>query len=205
MGFYSEVVLPKLLNSSMSQKVFELKRPQVLAKAKGVVLEIGSGSGLNFKYYPSTVAKVFGLDNNPGMNKLARKNASTAPVSIEIVTHNGEQLPFDVETFDTVVSTWTLCSIDRVERTLNEIRRVLKPDGKFIFIEHGLAPDTKTQVWQRRLTPIQKKLAGNCHLDRPIRQLIESQAFKIEAIKEYYWEKEPKITGYTYEGVACRI
>src|SRR5690349_4279457 len=204
MGFYSEVILPKFLDSSMSQKEFEDKRSEVLAKAKGMVLEIGSGSGLNFKHYPNTVTKVYALDNNPGMQKLAQKKVSASTFPIEFVSLSSEQLPFEAETFDTVVSTWTLCSIDEVEKALGEIRRVLKPDGKFIFIEHGLAPDPKTQVWQHRLTPIQKKLVGNCRLDRAMRELIEGQAFKIEAIKEYYVEKVPKITGYLYEGIATR-
>lgn len=186
----------------MSQKEFEKQRPLVLAQARGVVLEIGSGSGLNFKYYPATASKVYALDPNPGMQKLARKNAQTARLPIELVTQNGEQLPYENETFDTVVSTWTLCSIEGIEKALGEIRRVLKPRGRFVFIEHGLSPDARTCAWQRRLTPLQKKLAGNCHLDRAIRDIIENQAFRLDELNEYYIEKIPKLVGYTYQGIA---
>jgi ubiquinone/menaquinone biosynthesis C-methylase UbiE len=188
----------------MSQAEFEVKRRKVIAKATGKVLEIGAGSGLNFKYYGANSSKVYALDNNPGMQKLATRRASIAPIAIELVTQSGEQLPFEDESFESVVSSWSLCSIERVEQALREIRRVLKPGGKFIFIEHGLCPDKGKQVWQHRLTPLQKRLAGNCHLDRPIPQLIEGQGLRIETLEEYYLEGIPKLAGYTYEGVASR-
>ena len=202
MGFYSKVILPKLLNSSMADKSLDEHRRKTLAGATGEVLEVGFGSGLNLPFYPPTVRHLTAVEVNPGMEKLARKMiaASTIPVDFKLI--NGEELPFKDHSFDTVVSTWTLCSIERVDQALREIRRVLKPDGKFIFIEHGLSPDLKTQRWQHRLNGIQQKLAGNCHLDRPIPGLIEGQGFKIEKLEEYYLENTPKFLSYFSRGVA---
>lgn len=204
MGFYSNRILPRILDSSMSGKELAVHRLETLAGAKGEVLEIGFGSGLNLPYYPETVSHITAVDINPGMEKLARKKIAASSIPIEFLIINGEQLPFKDQSFDAVVSTWTLCSIERVAQALGEIRRVLKTDGKFIFIEHGLSPEARTQKWQHRLTPLQKKLAGNCHLNRSIRTLIEDQGFTIEQLKEYYLEKVPRISGYFYQGFASR-
>jgi len=205
MGFYSERILPRLMNSAMADKSMEEFRRKVLVGAKGEVLEIGFGSGLNLPFYPTTLTHLTAVDINPGMEKLARKVIANSPVGVEYLIINGEKLPFKEQSFDTVVSTWTLCSIERVELALSEIRRVLKPDGKFLFIEHGLSPETKTQRWQNRLNPIQKKMAGNCHLNRPISALIEAQGFKIGQLNEFYMEKTPKILGYFSQGIASPI
>lgn len=205
MGFYSERILPRLMNAAMSEKSLEELRRKVLAGAKGEVLEIGFGSGLNLPLYPDALTHLTVVDINPGMAKLARKMMANSPIRVEYLIINGEQLPFKDQSFDTVVSTWTLCSIERVDQALSEIRRVLKPEGKFIFIEHGLSPDARTQRWQNRLNPIQKKLAGNCHLNRPISALIEAQGFKIAQLNEFYLEKSPKILGYFYQGIASPI
>lgn len=202
MGFYTNKILPKLLNSAMADKSLESFRPTVLAKARGETLEIGFGGGLNLPFYPKAVTRLTAVDINPGMDKLARKAVADAPLKVDLRVINGEELPFEAGSFDTVVSTWTLCSISRIDKALSEIRRVLRPDGQFIFIEHGLSPDAKVQKWQRRLTPLQKRLAGNCHLDRPIKSLIESQGFKIGELSEFYIEKGPKVAGYFYQGIA---
>lgn len=205
MGFYSKKILPKLLNSAMSDKSLEDFRPKVLAKARGEVLEIGFGGGLNLPFYPKTVTHLTAVDINPGMEKFARKVMADSPLKVDLLVINGEELPFEACSFDTIVSTWTLCSIERIDKALGEIRRVLHPDGQFIFIEHGLSKDAKVQKWQRRLNPLQKKLAGNCHLDRPIRALIENQSFKISELNEFYLEKTPKIMGYFYQGTALPV
>ena len=205
MGFYSKTILPKLLNTSMADKSLEEFRPKVLAKARGHVLEIGFGSGLNLPFYPKNVARLTAVDINPGMEKFARKVMADSPVKVELLVINGEELPFEDQSFDTVVSTWTLCSIEKIDQALREVRRVLRPDGQFIFIEHGLSPDAKVQKWQRRLNPFQKKLAGNCHLDRPIRSLIENQGFKIGELSEFYINKGPKVAGYFYQGIALPL
>ena len=205
MGFYSKTILPKLLNSAMANKSLEEFRPKVLAKARGQVLEIGFGSGLNLPFYPRPVTHLTAVDINPGMEKFARKVMADSQVKTDFLVINGEELPFEAQSFDTVVSTWTLCSIERIDQALVEIRRVLRPDGQFIFIEHGLSPEANVQKWQRRLNPLQKKLAGNCHLDRPINTLIENQGFKISELKEFYLENSPKIMSYFYQGTALPV
>lgn len=202
MGFYSKTILPKLLNSAMADKTLQEFRPKVLAKARGKALEIGFGSGLNLPFYPQSVIHLTAVDINPGMEKFARKVMAASQVKTDLLVINGEELPFEDKSFDTVVSTWTLCSIEKIDQALREIRRVLQPDGQFIFIEHGLSPDVKVQKWQRRLNPFQKKMAGNCHLDRPIRTLIENQGFNISELNEFYLEKSPKFLGYFYQGTA---
>lgn len=205
MGFYTNKILPNLLNSAMTDKSLERLRPQTLVKARGETLEIGFGGGLNLPFYPPGVVSLTAVDVNPGMEKLARKVVADSPLKVDLHLLNGEELPFEDRSFDSVVSTWTLCSIERLDKALGEIRRVLRPDGRFIFIEHGLSPDTKVQKWQHRLNPLQKKLAGNCHLNRPIRTLIENQGFKISELNEFYLENTPKFVGYFYQGCALPV
>lgn len=205
MGFYTNRILPKILNGAMSDKSMESLRPQALAKAQGEALEIGFGGGLNLPFYPSAVTHLTAVDVNPGMEKLARKVLEASRLKVDLRVINGESLPFADRSFDTVVSTWTLCSIDKIDQALDEVRRVLRPDGRFIFIEHGLSPDTGVQKWQNRLNPVQKKLAGNCHLNRPIRTLIENQGFKISELNEFYLDKTPKYVGYFYQGSALPV
>ncbi len=204
MGFYSTRILPRLLDLSMSSSGLQLYRARVLAQAYGEVLEIGFGSGLNLPYYPAHVRKITTVDANPGMNKLALKRIEASPIAVENHVLNGERLPFENEAFDTIVSTWTLCSIAKVEQALSELRRVLKPSGRFLFIEHGLSPDPKVQVWQQRLTPFQRKLADGCHLNRNIKQLILDQQFQLQELKEFYIDQTPKFEGYMYQGIATR-
>jgi ubiquinone/menaquinone biosynthesis C-methylase UbiE len=189
----------------MGDKRMASLRPQTLAKARGETLEIGFGGGLNLPFYPAAVTHLTAVDVNPGMDKLARKVVADSALKVDLRVINGEELPFADRSFDTVVSTWTLCSIEKIDKALAEVRRVLRPDGRFIFIEHGLSPDTKVQKWQHRLNPLQKKLAGNCHLNRPIRTLIENQGFKISELNEYYLENTPKYVGYFYQGSALPV
>ncbi len=204
MGFYSNKILPGLINIAMSQKEIAQLRIEVLSEAKGKVLEIGFGTGLNLPHYPATVKHLTAVDVNPGMEKLARKRIETSTIPVQLLFINGEKLPFENQSFDTVVSTWTLCSIGQVDQALAEIQRVLKLEGRFIFIEHGLSPDVKVQRWQNRLNPLQKKIVGNCHLNRSIKELVEGQGLKIEVLKQFYYEKEPRPYGYTYQGIASR-
>ena len=204
MGFYSRVIVPRLIDWSMSGPEFAKYRKQVLSRARGEVLEIGFGTGLNLPHYPRTVQKICTADPNPGMSSLALKKIKASAIPVEQHTMSSEQLPFDDGSFDTVVSTWTLCSIANVEQALKEIRRMLKPEGQFLFIEHGLSPDPKVQVWQHRLTPLQKKLADGCHFDRNIKQLIETQGFDFQNLEEFYVNGFPKYSGYMYQGSAIR-
>ncbi|WP_309729235.1 class I SAM-dependent methyltransferase [Chamaesiphon sp. OTE_75_metabat_556] len=204
MNIYSRLIFPTLIDLVMSGKDFTNYRRVVLADAAGSVLEIGFGTGLNLAYYlPSRVDKITTVDVNPGMNKLARKRIATSSIDVDFQVITGEKLPMTDSTFDTVVSTWTLCSIKQVETAIAEIHRVLKPGGKFLFIEHGLSNEPNIQTWQHRITPIQKVIGDGCHLDRPIRQLISTQ-FSNLAVREFYTPNTPKIGGYFYQGIAIK-
>ncbi len=204
MNIYSRLIFPNLLDRMMSGEDFANYRRKVLADATGSVLEIGFGTGLNLPYYPADrVDKITTVDPNPGMNKLARSRIAASPITVDFQVLNGEELPMADDTFDTVVSTWTLCSIKAVERAISEIYRVLKPGGKFLFIEHGLSNEPNIQTWQHRLTPLQKIIADGCHLDRPIDTLIARQFDRL-AIQAFYNPHTPKIGGYFYQGIGIK-
>jgi ubiquinone/menaquinone biosynthesis C-methylase UbiE len=204
MNIYSRLIFPTLIDRVMSGEDFASYRRKLLADATGSVLEIGFGTGLNLAYYPSDkVQKITTVDVNPGMNNLAQERIATSPISVNYQVLNGEKLPMADATFDTVVSTWTLCSIKHVESAIAEIYRVLKPGGKFLFIEHGLSNEPKIQTWQHRLTPIQKIIADGCHLDREIKSLIAKQ-FANLSVEEFYAHNKPKIGGYFYQGIATK-
>ena len=203
MGFYSERVFPYLLNGLMSSAAFSKHRQKTLETVKEDVLEIGFGTGVNLSYYPKGIHRIVTVDVNPGVHKLARKRIQTAAISVDHHILNGEHLPMADATFDSVVSTFTLCSIANVEQAIREIHRVLKPGGQFFFIEHGLSNEPDIQVWQHRLTPIQKVIADGCHLDRQIRQLIGNQ-FATLTVEEFYAENLPKMVAYFYQGVATK-
>ncbi|MBC6475555.1 MAG: class I SAM-dependent methyltransferase [Hormoscilla sp. GM102CHS1] len=204
MGFYSQVILPRALDWMMSDPVLTQYRQEVLSEVSGEVLEIGFGTGLNLPHYPESLQKLTAIDANPGMNALARKRIQSSGIIVANRVLNGENLPMDDNSFDSVVSTWTLCSIAKVEQALLEIHRVLKPGGKFFFIEHGLSDDPKVQVWQHRLTPLQKIIGDGCHLDRNMKKLVENQ-FEVLKLEEFYMEETPKIAGYMYKGVATKV
>jgi ubiquinone/menaquinone biosynthesis C-methylase UbiE len=204
MNIYSQLIFPNLIDRVMSGQSFADYRKAVLADAVGEVLEIGFGTGLNLAYYPQdSVRKITTVDVNAGMNKLARSRIARSQIPVELQTLNGEKLPMADDTFDTVVSTWTLCSIQQVDRAIAEVYRVLKPGGKFLFIEHGLSNEPNIQTWQHRLTPIQKIIGEGCHLDRDIKQSI-SQVFDRLEIKEFYAPNTPKFGGYFYQGVGIK-
>jgi ubiquinone/menaquinone biosynthesis C-methylase UbiE len=203
MGFYSQRILPYLLEWGLSDPMMAKYRREVLADVTGEVLEIGFGTGLNLSYYPENIHKLVAIDANSGVNKIAQKRIHSSNISVDNRVLNGENLPMADNTFDSVVSTWTLCSIAKVEQALQEIYRVLKPGGKFFFVEHGLSNESQVQVWQNRLTPIQKVIADGCHFNRNIRQMLEKQ-FDTMALKEFYAEKTPKFAGYFYQGIATK-
>lgn len=203
MGFYSRKILPYLLDWAMSDQSLTAYRQDVLANVQGEVLEIGFGTGLNLSYYPEDIHKIIAIDANPGVNALAQKRIQASSITVDHRVLNGENLPMADNTFDSVVSTWTLCSIANVEQALKEIYRVLKPGGRFFFVEHGLSNEPNIQVWQNRLTPLQKIIADGCHLNRNIRQLVENQ-FNTVTLEEFYADKTSKIIGYLYKGVATK-
>ena len=203
MGFYSNFILPQAMDWVMSNSLLSQYRQEVLAEVSGKVLEIGFGTGLNLLYYPQNIQKLTTIDANYGMNKLAQKRIQVSKIRVDSRILNGENLPMPDNSFDSVVSTWTLCSIARVDQALEEIYRVLKPGGKFFFIEHGLSNEPKVQVWQNRLTPLQKIVGDGCHLNRNIKQIVGKQ-FNNIIVEEFDAPNLPKITVFMYKGVAIK-
>ena len=202
MGLYSRHIFPHIVNLSLGGAKLARLRHQTLKEVEGKVLEIGFGTGLNLRHYPRRVREIDTIDPNPGMQKNSQKRIAKSDIKVHQHLLAGDTLPFAAETFDSVVSTWTLCSIDRVEQALREIYRVLKPKGRFYFLEHGLSPDPKVQVWQRRLTPLQKILADGCHLNRAVDDILDAERFKILQLKKFYYPRYPKIFGFFYQGIA---
>ena len=204
MGIYSKFIFPRLMDLGMSSRATTPYRQEVLKQAQGKVLEIGFGSGLNLPYYPAHIQRLDTVDVNEGMKKLAKKHLARSPIAVAYHVLDAQQLPFPDASFDTVVSSWTLCSIARVDQALAEVYRVLKPGGRFLFVEHGLSPDADVQKWQHRLTPLQKWMADGCHLDRNIEGIIGAAGFRIEQMRKEYAPGTPKVSGYFYIGMATR-
>ena len=203
MGFYSNFIIPYGIDIVMSGSPLSEYRQQLLKNVSGEILEIGFGTGLNLPFYPDSVSKITTIDPNPGMKKLARSRIATSDIEVDFQILNGENLPMADASFDSVVCTWTLCSIAQVEQAITEVHRLLKPKGKFFFIEHGLSKDPQIQSWQNRLTPIQKVVADGCHLNRNIQHLVK-QKFPQVTIEQFYAPKLPKVIGYMYQGTATK-
>ncbi len=201
MGFYADRIVPTLIHLAMRNRRLAPYRERVVGAARGRVLEIGAGSGLNLPFYTGPVRALVALDPSPRLLAMARRAAAAAPVPLELVEAAAETLPFDDRSLDTVVSTWTLCSIPDVDRALAEIRRVLKPDGRFLFVEHGLAPDAAVRRWQNRLAPAWQRFSGGCRLNRPMRALVERAGFSIRRLDAGYMPG-PKMLTYMTEGMA---
>src|SRR5207302_2204208 len=204
MGFYDERVLPRLLNVFMNTKAIREQRTQTLEHVNGDVLEIGFGSGLNLPHYPSTVTKIVGVDPSHTAAQLARKRIAASPFTVEFVGLSAEKIPVADASFDSVVTTFTLCTIPDVGNALREMHRALKPGGHLFFVEHGHADDPAVEQWQQRLNGFQQKVFGGCHLDRRISQLIADAGFEIGHVHNSYLQGAPKFGGYLYRGVARR-
>ena len=200
MSFYRDRILPHLIQMSMNQAHFEPYRRRVTGAARGRVLEIGVGSGLNLPLYPADT-QVVGLDPSPKLLWMARAAAADHSRSIELVEGTAESIPLPDHSVDTVVTTWTMCSIPNLPAALSEMRRVLKADGRLLFAEHGVSHDMNVVRWQDRLTPIWKRIGGGCHLNRPIDALIAAAGFQITEIHTGYM-KGPKPMTFMYEGQA---
>lgn len=201
MSLYSRFVLPPILNLVMKDKRLRERRERLVPKARGAVLEIGIGSGLNLPYYDmDRVRRLCGVDPSRELLAMAAKQARRLKRDVELVVQSAERLPFPDSTFDSALLTWTLCSIPDPATALAEIRRVLKPGGELLFIEHGLAPDTRIARWQRRLTPLWRPLAGGCHLDRRMDLLLRSTFADVEL--ETFYLDGPRLLTYMYEGRA---
>ena len=177
MGFYSRQIFPRLCDWVMSDPRMAALRKETLAEVGGEVLEVGFGTGLNLPHYPSGVRRITTVDPNTGMGKLARRRITESGIVVDQRVLGGEQLPFGDGLFDCVVSTWTLCSIPEIERALAEVYRVLRPGGRFVFLEHGLSDDPTVRRWQRRLNPLQRLVGEGCRLDLDVPALVRSQPF----------------------------
>jgi ubiquinone/menaquinone biosynthesis C-methylase UbiE len=201
MSFYQRRILPHLVHQSMRQTTFAAYRKRIVPAAEGRVLEIGVGSGLNLPFYSEQATHMIGLDPSAPLLSMAGKAADRIGRRIELLEASAEEIPLDSRTIDTVVITWTLCSVPDVTGALREIRRILRADGRLLFIEHGRSPDADVRRWQDRLTPLWKRVAGGCHLNRPVPELVTQAGFDIERIETGYM-KGPKAMTFMYEGRA---
>lgn len=204
MGWYSRIVFPRLCDFLLNKPFVARERRELLALAHEDVLEIGFGTGLNLACYPPQVRNITAIDPNSGMQRLAQKRIKESGVTVDHQVQRGERLSFPDASFDCAVSTFTLCSIEHVGQALREIHRVLKPGGRFLFLEHGLSPEPGVQKWQRRLNWLELHLADGCHLDRNIHALVAAEPFASVEVKEFYLEKLPATHGYLYRGVATK-
>jgi len=205
MGLYQDQLLPRFQDKVMSRKATREPRARVCAGLHGEIVEVGFGTGLNAPHYPAEVVKVMAVEPSAVCMRLAEPRIARTSARVELAGLSGEHLDLPSDEFDGVLSTWTLCTIPDVGVALSELRRVLKGGGSFHFIEHGHAPDPKVARWQGRLEPLNKRLAGGCHLTRDIPRLIEDAGFAIEHLDTYYFKGEPKVFGHTFEGRAVKV
>ncbi|HEV8333699.1 MAG TPA: class I SAM-dependent methyltransferase [Steroidobacteraceae bacterium] len=201
MSFYNDRILPHVINLAMRQRELRQYRDRVISGAHGRVLEIGIGSGLNLPLYRSPASEILGLEPAPRLIAMAQRPASRCTLPVRFIEASAESIPLDRHSIDTVVTTWTLCSIPQVALALSEMRRVLRPGGQLLFVEHGRAPEEGVRKWQERLTPAWKHIGGGCHLNRPIRELVERAGFAIQQIETGYM-KGPRPMSFMYEGRA---
>ena len=201
MSFYGNHVLPHVINLSMRNRDLLPYRQRALSSAAGRVLEIGVGSGLNLPLYPTQVREIVGLEPAQRLAAMARRRAMGLSIATDFVEASAESIPLEDHSVDTVVTTWTMCSIPDLATALREMHRVLKPDGQLLFVEHGQAPGERVRKWQDRLTPVWKCIGGGCHLNRPIPALIEQGGFTITRIDTGYM-RGPKAMTFMYEGRA---
>jgi ubiquinone/menaquinone biosynthesis C-methylase UbiE len=202
-GFYARHVLPPLIDLAMRGSQLSDERRRIVPLARGRVIEIGFGSGLNLPFYGSEVKAIAAVDPSSELWSRARSRVARAPFRIEFTHASAERLPFDAAAFDTAVSTWTLCSIPDVAAALREIHRVLVPGGRLLFVEHGRAPDPSVRAWQERITPAWRRIAGGCHVTRPIADLVTTAGFRITQLDQSY-APGPRVFTYLYRGVAAR-
>ncbi|HJV80415.1 class I SAM-dependent methyltransferase [Noviherbaspirillum sp.] len=201
-NWYERHLLPRLLDFACGLRPVWRQRHQLIPLAKGRVLEIGIGTGLNLEHYDrAQVQTIIGLDPGVEMHPLARKRARSAGIPVELVGLSAERIPFEAESFDTVLVTYSLCTIPDPVAALKEMRRVLKRGGKLVFCEHGLAPEPSIQAWQHRLTPLWSKIAGGCHLDRDIPALLREAGFQSRDMQTVYLPGPRPLT-YNYWGTA---
>lgn len=203
MGLYDDHVLPRVINIACGARTADPLRKRVCEGLHGEVVELGFGSGLNVPFYPPAVKRVHAIEPSDVGWRLADRRVSASQIPVERSGPDGQALPFDDDTFDSAVSTWTLCTIPGAGAALREVRRILKPGGTLHFVEHGLAPDEAVRRWQRRLEPVQKRLAGGCHLTRRAVPMIADAGFTVTDVEHFYQEGAPKVLGAASLGVAA--
>ena len=201
MSLYQHWILPRLLHLAMRNRELPAYRARLIPEAKGQIIEIGIGSGLNLPLYSDAVNAIIGVDPSPKLLEMADTTRRRVSVPVELIEGSAEDIPIENRSIDTVVTTWTLCSIPDAQRALLEMRRVLKPSGHLLFVEHGRAPEPQVQWWQDRLTPAWKRLSGGCHLNRAMGELIQNAGFPIERLDTGYMPG-PKPMTFMYQGSA---
>ena len=200
---YEKMVLPKLCNKCCGTKPINYQRKKVVPLAKGVVLEVGIGSGLNIPFYnKNNIEKIIGLDPSEELNVLAKRVADDNGIQIDFLINGAEDIELPDNSIDTILITYTLCTIPNLNKSMTEMKRVLKPGGKFIFCEHGIAPDINIIKWQRRINPIWGIFFGGCNINRNIPKIISESGFNISNLNQMYLPSTPKIVGYNYWGEA---
>lgn len=205
MGLYDRFILPPLLTAAMGAKPIRYQRKKIVPQASGDVLEIGMGAGHNLPFYDKAkVGRVIGLEPSKPMRERAAKRAEEAGIPVEFVDLKAEDIDLPAQSVDTVVITYTLCTIPDVPKALTAISRVMKPDARLLFCEHGLAPDPNTAKWQKRIEPVWKRIAGGCHLCRPIPQLLSDGGYTVQGMETMYLPGTPRFAGYNYWGTAVR-
>jgi len=200
MGFYNDILLPRLCDLSMRHRELLPYRSRVVSAATGRVLEIGIGSGLNLPYYSAEVTEVLGVEPAPRLLAMARR-APRTDIPLSLIKAGAEAIPIEDHAIDSVVTTWSMCSIAQIDRALGEARRVLKPGGKLLFVEHGRAPEPFPRALQDGLTPLWKHLSGGCHLNRDIAEILRRNGFHIETMNTGYMNWMKPMT-FMYEGQA---
>lgn len=206
MSFYENNILPHILNCACSSKGIMKTREKIVPLAFGNVLEVGMGSAVNMDLYnPDQVTKVWGLEPSSGMQKKAKKNLAKSPVQVEWLSLPGEKIPLEDNSVDSIVLTYTLCTIPDWHAAMKQMHRVLKPEGKILFCEHGQAPDESIKKWQNRLNKLWGKIFGGCHLNRTVIENIQSSGFSIDWSNSNYIKGLPKFASYISFGVATKM
>jgi ubiquinone/menaquinone biosynthesis C-methylase UbiE len=201
MGFYQDQIVPLLINLTMRREELVAYRSRIVSAAEGRVLEIGIGSGLNLPFYSRKVERLIGLDPSAKLLSMLRRNLRRNSSLVELIEGSAEAIPLENNSVDTVVTTWTLCSIADADRALREMHRILVPAGRLLFVEHGRAPEPTVRWWQDHLTPIWKRLGGGCHLNRAIQILVEDAGFQFDHLETGYM-RGPNPLIFMYEGSA---
>jgi SAM-dependent methyltransferase len=201
MGLYQRYVVPRLVALAMTNREFVPYRRRIASRARGRVLEIGIGSALNLPFYGTAVSEVIGVDPSTALTRMARTRRAEVPFKFDVIECSGEDIPLESRSVDTVLTTWSLCSVADPHRVLGEARRLLRPGGQLLFVEHGRSPDSNVRAWQDRIDPVWTRIAGGCHLNRKMDELVSGAGFLIDDIRTGY-APGPRLVTFLYEGRA---